>query len=262
MKTNFAEIDAADLEVLDRPAPPPMDVAAIRVVAGFHLKDAESEEKLVAEAQEAHQAAVEAFRADRAEASALCAARGIKPLAVVPAVTWGHVCEAAGLFRLHPEADGTVRFDFRAFAGIRDARGMSAAEQIEWLAANRRPDFLRRMFPGGVSPEEGLGATLVMPIPPADVADVLLKARGLDLKVATVAEAISFKETPSQLYWRVRSYEEAVARALRDDPIIYFEQGTAVCVLAQFGDFPIELALVARVLEAEVLMGMFPGQFR
>ena len=262
MKTTFAEIDATVLDVLDRPVPKPVDIAATRVVAGFHLKDAEAEDKLVAEAQKAHQAAVESFRADRTAALAICTDRGIKPLAVVPALTWGHVCEAAGLFRLHPEADGTVRFNPLAFSDIRDARGMSAAEQVEWLATNRRIDFLRRMFPGNVAPEAGLGATLVMPTPPADVADVLLKADGLDLKVATVAEAIAFKETPSQLYHRARSFEEAVARALRDDPIVYFEQGTAAVILAQFGDFPLELELVSRVLEAEVMMGMFPGLVR
>ena len=259
MQTTFAEINSAVLDALDRPAPSAPQTAAARVVAGFHLKDASAEEKAVAEAAEAHRAAVETFRADRAAALAVCIDHGIKPLAVIPTLTWGHVCEAAGLFRLHPESDGTVRFDPRAFFDIRDERRMSGADQVEWLAANRRKDFLRRMFPDGVSQEGGLGATLVMPIPPADVADVLLKARGLDLKVATVAEAISFKETPSQLYRKARSYEEAVARALRDDPIIYFEQGAAAAILAQFGDFPIEREIVARVLEAEILMGMFPG---
>jgi hypothetical protein len=98
-----------------------------------------------------------------------------------------------------------------------------------------------------------------MPVPPPDVADRLLKAKGLDLKVATVAEAISFKETPSELYRRAPAISEVVERWLRDDPIIYFEQGTAAAIIGQFGDFPIEHDIVARVLADENLLRVFPA---
>jgi hypothetical protein len=265
MRNNFAGIDRAVTAVLERdfPAAAVRETAktvSTRVVAGFHIPDPSLEDEIVERAAQAQSAAVDAFRADRAAAAKTCADRGVEPLAIIPTATWAHVCEATGLFRLSPGRDGAVGFSRAAFAGIKDEKGMTGAEQVEWLAANDWPTFLRRLFPAGVSVEGGHAATLVMPTPPADVAAVLLKAKDLDLKVATVAEAVGFKETPSQMYERVRSQEEAIARMLRDDPIIYFEHGTATAILAQFGEFPIELEVVERVLSAEALMGYFPGQ--
>jgi hypothetical protein len=106
-------------------------------------------------------------------------------------------------------------------------------------------------------------ATLVMPTPPADIAEILLKANDIpELKVAAVADAIAFKETPTQLFRNVRSAEEAVARMLREDPIVYFERGTAAAIIAQFGDFPVERQVVDRIITAENLLRFFPNEVR
>jgi hypothetical protein len=266
MDNPFAYINDAVTDVLEHPAPvqAKFDGVPIRVVGGFHLADPSLEDEAIKAPMADYNVGVAAFRADRTAALRECSERGIKPLAVIPVATWRHICEATGLFRLHPSQDGVVHFARNAFAGIKDDRRMSGADQIEWLAQNDWTAFLRRLFPNGesVSPSFGYPATLVMSIPPADVAETLLKAKDLDLWVATVAEAVSFKETPSELYRHVRSMEEAVAKMLRDDPIIYFERGCAVAVLAQFGDFPIELQVVNRILSAEQLMHFFPGQVR
>jgi hypothetical protein len=271
VQTDFAYIDDAVTDAcsgraavseVERDAG--LKIRSTRVVAGFHLHDPSLEDELVQEATAKHRAAVEAFNADRAAAKQTCADRGFAPLAVVPQSVWRNLCEATGLFRLHPSKDGIVHFDRNAFASLKDENGMTAAEQVEWLAENKPYEYLRRLFPSGTSFEPGWGlpATLVMPIQPADVAEVLLKARDLDLKVATVAEAISFKETPSEIYRNVVADREARAKALRDDPIIYFEQGTAVAIVQQFGDFPVEREIIDRILSAENLMRLFPGNVR
>ena len=270
MKTTFAEIDAAVTAVCERELATPTATreTATAVVAGFHLRDRAAEEAALESTIRRQQAAIQLFQADRAAAKSVCAERGIEPLAIVPTATWNCICEATGLFRLSPDEDGVVGFSSTAFAGIKDARGMTGAQQVEWLAENRRDEYLRRLFPRGVSFSLAPGATswrspyratLVMPVPPPDVADRLLKAKGLDLKVATVADAVAFKETPSELYRRAPAISEAIERWLRDDPIIYFEQGTAAAILAQFGDFPIEQDVVARVLAAENLLRVFPA---
>jgi hypothetical protein len=263
MKTNFAEIDDAVTTVCERELATPTvaPVKATAVLAGFHLPDTAGEEALVEEAVRRQQAAIRLFQRDRHAAKQVCIERGIEPLAVIPAATWAYISEATGLFRLSPGADGTIGFSPSAFSGIKDERGMSGEAQVDWLAANRPAEFLHRLFPDGTSlpATVNYSATLVMPVPPPEVAEVLLKAKGLDLKVATVAEAIAFKETPSELYRRVRSAEEARARWLRDDPIVYFEVGTATAIIAQFGDFPIEQEVVARVLAAENLLRIFPA---
>lgn len=273
MRTDFAYIDGAVMEACRAHAAAPaidrdetLKIRATRVVAGFHLHDPALEEEIVAEAVVQQQGAVAAFEADRAEAIKTCSDRGFEPLAVVPAAVWRNLCEATGLFRLHPTKEGVVPYNRRAFSNVKDERGMTGAAQVEWMAENRRDEFLRQLFPGGVSAphDEGyiFSVQLVMPIPPADVADTLLKARDLDLKVATVAEAIAFKETPAEIYDRMAVVREARAKALRDDPIIYFEQGCAVAIVAQFGDFPVEKEVVDRIVEGQSLMRLFPGNVR
>lgn len=267
MKTDFACIDAAVIDAL-RPALPAVErdadlkIRSTRVVAGFHLHDPSLEDELVEKAAAAQRDAIDAFNADRAAAKAMCAVRGFAPLAVVPAGVWRTICEATGLFRLYPDPEGIVYFANSAFSSFKDEREMSGAQQVEWLAKNKPCEFLRQLFPDGTSFESGWGypAHLVMPTPPEDVAATLLKARDLDLKVATVAEAISFKETPTELYRRVTAEREAIAKRLRDDPIIYFEHGGAVAIIAQFGLFPVEIEVVNRILSAENLYRLFPKE--
>lgn len=122
--------------------------------------------------------------------------------------------------------------------------------------------LLKQYFPGGVSPTDSRSAfeaTLVLPVPPKDVAEKLLKARGLALKVAAVAKAIGFMETPSQIMAseharQVEFRKTKWVNRLHPDPFIYYEHGSAVAVIAQFGDFPIEKQVVDELVNSEHLL--------
>lgn len=108
---------------------------------------------------------------------------------------------------------------------------------------------LRDLLTDGPDLEESeLRARVILPSPPAETAAVLLKARMLNLKVAAVADAIGFAEMPGSMF--AREYN----RRLKTDPIVYHEHGTAVAIIAQFGDFPIEERVVNEVVNSEHLI--------
>ncbi len=130
---------------------------------------------------------------------------------------------------------------------------------------------LHGLLPDGISPGMStLSARLVLPQPPDDVAATLLKAKSLELKVAAVADAISFSESTAEIYGReidrfanevktgkptgpyrgYASFEEWLEKC----PIIYCEHESAVAIIAQFGDFPIERQVVDMVVKSEFLI--------
>lgn len=111
---------------------------------------------------------------------------------------------------------------------------------------------------------EGTDARIAIELPeaPGEVKDLLLKAAkaGVELHVRAVPEAISFLEDPAEVLVRSRSgVYDAVdvenarkAAALRADPIIETRLGSAVAIIAQYGDFPIEKALIDKIADEEV----------
>lgn len=139
MLADFAYIEAQASKAMT--TKPSIKDAPLRIVAGFHLDDHEGHLK---DAVEKHRSTVEAFHTDCALAQEACVARDIKPLAIVPSVTWGRICEATGLYRLSPDSRGVVHFHFAAFAGIKDHPAMSGADQVDWLAKNNWKAFLNR----------------------------------------------------------------------------------------------------------------------
>lgn len=292
MKSNLAYIN----EVIDREtdrrfanAPASLTEAdkksaqksGIKVVAGFEIHDEAAEKKAIDEIIAKRRAVIEAFRKDRAYAASSLSALGIQPLAIIPRSAWYAICDQAGLFRLSPDPRGRVGIAPGAFAdymvevsipkvgmlGTRyEARSFTvreaAEEDIEAYAKEHWADFLKQMFDGLVAPIAQSGpfietATLVLPQPPQDVQDILLKAAGADampLKVAAVAEAIAFKETPAQILKKqVAKREEEARRQERidADPIVYWEHGSAAAIIAQFGDFPIEQEVVDSVAASD-----------
>ena len=119
------------------------------------------------------------------------------------------------------------------------------------------------LFPGGVEPQHqndsGNGAAKIrirLPDPPADVQETIIRAQrsGLVLRTAAVPEAIMFAEDLADKVIAVHTEQEAerIANA-RLDPIVYVQEGNAVAILAQFGDFPIELELVKQVASSAFL---------
>lgn len=223
-----------------------------KVVAGFHLKDEAAERKALDAMIEGRRGKLVKFIEDREAARAKLRALDITPLAIVPLSAWDALCRRAGLFLLWTDERGQINVSRDAFKGYGDAAEFAKVCKKNW------PSVLDKLFPDRTVPGGNhIRATLVMPQPPADVAGTLIKASGLALKVAAVAEAIGFKETPAQLYRNELAKREEEIRYqewLRNDPIIYHEYGTAAAVIAQFGDFPIEKQIVDAVAASDDLI--------
>jgi hypothetical protein len=132
----------------------------------------------------------------------------------------------------------------------------------------------RRFFPNRQQVEQYTDgarmAKVVFPPVPTFVAALIEKAGTLTtlLQVAVVEDAFRIAMPPIQLFepafyreterrrqrhanrvdntrWAISDFWEA----LKADPILYTQQGEAVAILAQYGDFPLEKAIVQQVVE-------------
>lgn len=278
MKTNFAYID----DVMDRaltteyetPNVPTKDCEAAnksakKLIGGFRVHDQKAEnaalDNLIAKRREA----IELFRKDRKAIREALAVNGVTPLAVCPTGAWYKICKDAGLFILTPDASNQIRVSRNAFS---QWTGKSAEKNIDAFAQAKWPEMLKLMMPDNCSLREGIRATLQLPDPPADIADILCKAQGFPLTVAAVPEAIRLAEKPSELLrtatsnpkdlWAQEQGYDDYADWLKRDPIIFTEHGTATAVIAQFGEFPIEQEIVDRAVKADSLLEEKPNPVR
>ncbi|MGB3073064.1 MAG: hypothetical protein WBP40_01725 [Candidatus Moraniibacteriota bacterium] len=147
----------------------------------------------------------------------------------------------------------------------RHQRDLVQRDNVEaWIKKHEADGTLyKELFPGGVEPthEEANSKSIVkiricLPQPPADVQETIIRAQrsGLVLHTAAVPEAIAFAENLVDKVFAIHTEQEAerIANA-RLDPIVYVEEGKAVAILAQFGDFPIEQELVKKVIGSAFL---------
>ena len=226
---------------------------ANRIIAGFEVFDEEQERRELDAMIASQRERIDAFNADRNSVRDKIGEANLIPLAVVPTTAWNALCRQAGLYRLTPDAHGLVNVNPGFFNDL-----PSADHKLNALARDDWPAMLERLFPNGasISQRSVLTATVVLPLPPADVAQTLARAAttGYTLHVAAVPEAISFKETMAELRAREtarRKAEEARRLAAQRDPIIYVEEGSAAAIIAQFGDFPIEQKVVDAVIASD-----------
>lgn len=101
--------------------------------------------------------------------------------------------------------------------------------------------------------ETGVGVSYAFPTPPADVADVLSRAEkaGIAIHVAAEPDAVSFDINPIEYAAEgARARRVAMRAARMADPIVYVRLGSAVAIIAQFGDFPIEKRVIDEVMKA------------
>lgn len=137
-------------------------------------------------------------------------------------------------------------------AGEKMARAI-ARRKIKRFAAKPWKEVLDVLL----AQDEGASglAKIVLPTPPTDVAAVLLKAKGLELSVAVVPEAFSFDRPVDKLL--LGEHDRIIQerkQQLEQDPIVYYTHGSAVAVIAQFGNFPIEQEVVNEVINSEHLV--------
>jgi hypothetical protein len=106
------------------------------------------------------------------------------------------------------------------------------------------------LWPEGKATRNGTNLRIALPQPPVDVQKKLRAAAKtkMDLHVAAVPEAIGFKDDVAAVLLNAeQKRQEAIVEAKRD-PIIFLEDGDAVAIVAQFGDFPIEQAVVEEAI--------------
>lgn len=296
--------------------------ARMSVVAGLVVEDEQAERTVVSAAERDRNAAFDQYFRDRASIKSALEARGVTPLATLPAGAWHNLCQRSGLFRLSPDREGKVGVSLRPlttqaqqfsdsgtvarivfgsafavpmfvgsvigwlaygplssiawgclvglFAGCAISLALLPAEQIvkRFFSRLYLRRYLRRswgeqlsgLFPKGVSQYSeitGSSEKLVLPTPPADVAATLFKIRNFpfNLSVAAVADAISFERSiEDMLKVEVSKMARERQQALDADPIVYCEHGSAVVLIAQFGNFPIEKQVVDQVLNSEYLI--------
>lgn len=265
MKTNLAYID----DVMERaiaaeavaPTIPQADKDAAtkrgrKIIGGFRVHDGAAEARALDEIIWKRKAAIEKFRTDRAAIRDQLSKLGVTPLAICPTGAWYKICRDAKLYILSPNAEGQVFISRGAFNGY-------AENSIDRQASKNWTDFLDHLFPDGRSLNDGHRATLILPDPPEDVADILCKAQSLTLIVAAVGEAIRFAEKPSELMKSSAHPKDAWAREqgyedyqdwLKRDPIVFAEHESATAIIAQFGEFPIEQDVVDAAIKADTLL--------
>jgi|CXWL01.1.fsa_nt_gi hypothetical protein len=138
--------------------------------------------------------------------------------------------------------------------------------------------LLRMLFPAGEVNTAGVPIRIGLPPAPVE-AEVNLraaKAAGFELTLDTVAEAVTFEDDPlsafmqhRESYWEQRKtafkQQKEQRRQQREDdrrlfwstmpdPIVTTSHGSATAIIVQYGEFPIEQAIIDRVLNSSDLV--------
>lgn len=232
------------------------------VVAGFPVFDPDKEREHLDKLIATRQKAIEEFITDRKHVRGKLELLGIKPLAIVPTKAWVRLCGDAGLICFQPDSSGKVAINRNAIRRYSSAKTVEAAANADYVR------FVRTLLASERNPaatEWIVYPTVILPTPPQEIVDILVKARGLSpLKTAAVPEAIRFAETPTEIYnYAATDPKDIWARQqgyadykdwVKRDPIVYHEHGTATAIIAQFGDFPIEKKVVEIVMDSDDLV--------
>lgn len=132
------------------------------------------------------------------------------------------------------------------------------ARNIRSVVASLQKDgaLLERLWPNYSEPAEGKTVRIALPPAPAKVQERLLAAEkaGLTMHLAAVGDAIVLREDVGDIIVGLRAKEWDVRGRelmLKYDPIIYVVHGSAVAVLDQFGEFPIEKEVINEVVNSE-----------
>ncbi len=245
--------------------------ASTRSVAGFRIADEEKEKELLDQQIAAQRAGLDRFILDRRVMRETLDKYGISPLTILPRQAWDNICAATHLFRLNPDKNGRVAITRGCWDGgvagpFKKPLNKWDEAAFEW--AQTQPEVWRsllyKFWPNGISHGHGRGiysandqeVTILLPTPPDDVVEILLKAdkAKINMRVAAVAEAIGFRENLAALRdMSVKHYadEDDRIKRLMEEPFIYSEHESATAILAQFGEFPIEKAVVDAIVSSK-----------
>lgn len=272
MRTNLAVIHDTFKEVVEAPVAVPKSVieaadqASRITIAGLPVVSEAVRENRIRAWRDARNAAIGRYGTDAAHLNRVLDTYKVKPLAVLPTMAWYRLCVASGLFFIKPDENGAVHIDMGQMLNFISAKryrwsSPSRKEAIQeyldsqtWAATLK--DFSRgqNAFLSAPYVTSDRQIKFDMPTPPADICELLQKIAPLN--PATVAESGAFslgadpvqalldaKESKTFGYRGYASYAEWLEKC----PIVYVRNMTAVAVMAQFGDFPIEKEVVEKV---------------
>lgn len=230
------------------------------IIAGFPVYDPQMEREMLDSLIAKRNKSIKTFIDDRLVVVEKLRAIDIKVLAVVPRLAWANICHRAGLVVMSPDKQGNVTISREALVRFGSLKAAEDAAKRDHAA------YVRALFPQTM--QAGAYAKVVLPNPPEDVAAILLKAKSLKLNVAAVPEAIRFVQSPTELYdnatidpkdeWARRQGYADYRDWVKRDPIVFHDHGTASAIIAQFGDFPIEKAVVDMVMAGNDLIPESP----
>lgn len=268
-----------------------------RVIAGFEVNDRKLTGRLLDEAREKRQQVVKRYVKQKKALLEEFQSIGVEPLAVLPTVTFESICKASDLYfvpkrmrsGVNPVAFLSWVYDVEpASDGI-----MTAMERIRrvkpkvdktvegYMKLRTHGQLIRELMTGeptqtDIKPTaevlrfnrrwssdvDGAVWDLLLPVPPEEVAEKLIRAADADMELRTVAvyDAIDFVGGIKPILHRVngnfedyRQEEQERIDWIRNDPIVYVPRGTVTAVVAQFGPFPIEQEIVDKVTAADFL---------
>ena len=121
--------------------------------------------------------------------------------------------------------------------------------------------LVKELWPEFVEPNEGVVIHIAFPEPPAKVQErlVAVERTRLPLHFAVVPEAIMFKESVADAFINAgnRTWTKVKVNGqiqLNRDPIAYVVEGTAVAIIDQYGQFPIEIEVMREVINSDHLV--------
>lgn len=271
MKTNIAYLGNTVNQVVENQNDDALLSAPVGetvIVGGFRVADKEVRlKKAKIKRQE--------YKKDRDVLSSKLNQIEVVPMVIIPLVAWKQICQKADLLQLHPNDNGMVKvsLDSIFLVGNKNPIYKTEAEilsQICFLKENPNEVF-RKFFPTGddLGPSKvSLLTRIILPEPPEEIKNILIKMNGFNLTVVAAKDAVGFEKDPAEIifteYIRIRvdgKQKEEQRRAVEEErlrrlacPIICLENGTAIAILCQFGDFPIEQEVVDEVCASSHLI--------
>lgn len=155
----------------------------------------------------------------------------------------------------------------------RDALEHFERRAITRFFAQDHAAVIKGLFPKGVqAPHNSTRLKVGFPPAPREVTDRMLAAAKakMEMTLYVAADAIAFLDDPARgvarergSVWKERQEEVEARRRAREaeraarrlaDPIVVYRTGDVVAVIAQYGDFPSEEAVMAKVLGSSALV--------
>jgi hypothetical protein len=293
-------VDALLTQELRSPTPHrehAMVAAQPRIIAGFEVMDPRQSVRLLEEAREHRRAVIQHYMDKKKELGGMLDEVGCVPEAIIPTATFRKICQDTDMYfvpskmksfvytdhfldwmKPGPEGVTVDSVDSAEWTGRRTVIGSTRraikptkGRTVEGYRAEFTHDQVMRSLlktperhTGHFffsAPTDGKSFPLILPVPPAEVVDKLMRVADLNPQTVAVYGAMDFVGGVEVVLNKIlqreikRQEEEEQKRVdwMLNDPIVYITRGPVTAVIAQFGPFPIEREVIERVTATDFL---------